>query len=73
MQYSCTFTQLTFSLETEVGFFMDVEYIERLINAGDLDKADQYLQSFIEPKSSKESIFLFFEIRKQKYFEALGK
>ncbi|WCJ30341.1 Protein TOPLESS [Euphorbia peplus] len=60
-------------LEQESGFFFNVKYFEEIIMNGDWDEVEKYLSGFTKVDDNRHSMKLFFEIRKQKYLEALEK
>ncbi|PWA42826.1 topless-related protein 4 [Artemisia annua] len=60
-------------LESESGVYCNVDYIEELVVKGDWDKLEKYLAGFIRVGDNRFSVKMLFEIRKQKYLEALDK
>lgn len=62
-----------FRLEKESGVFFDLKYFEEKILAGEFDESEKYLSAFINITDSPSSMKMFFEIRKQKYLEALDR
>lgn len=62
-----------FRLGYEAKFYFDWDYFSDLIMSGKWDDADKYLSGFIQldHNSVKDVIRSYFEIRKQKYFEAI--
>ncbi|XP_039686895.1 topless-related protein 2 [Medicago truncatula] len=60
-------------LEKESGVFFDLKYFEEKILAGEFDESEKYLSAFINITDSPSSMKMFFEIRKQKYLEALDR
>ena len=60
-------------LEHETGAFFDMEYFEDLVLSGNWDEAEKYLSGFIGLDDDRYSIKIYFEIRKQKFLEALDK
>lgn len=60
-------------MEQESGLFFNLKYFEEKILAGDLDEAEKYLGGFTKISENRNSMKMFFEIRKQKYFEALDR
>ncbi|KAL7121731.1 hypothetical protein ACP275_01G001800 [Erythranthe tilingii] len=60
-------------LEQETGYFFDLEYFEELILHGNWEEAEEYLSSFTLVEDNKYSTKIYFEIRKQKFLEALDK
>jgi periodic tryptophan protein 2 len=47
-----------------------MNYFGETIVNGEWEKAEEYLSSFTKLNENRYSMKLFFEIRKQKYFEA---
>ncbi|KAF9622713.1 hypothetical protein IFM89_032893 [Coptis chinensis] len=60
-------------LEQESGFFFNMKYFEEKAHAGDWDEVERYLSGFTKVDDNRYSMKIFFEIRKQKYLEALDK
>ncbi|KMZ75796.1 WD-40 repeat protein-like [Zostera marina] len=60
-------------LEKESGFFFNMKYFEDQVLAGEWDEVEQYLRGFTKVEDNRYSMKIFFEIRKQKYLEALDK
>uniref|UniRef100_A0A0D3AD99 CTLH domain-containing protein n=1 Tax=Brassica oleracea var. oleracea TaxID=109376 RepID=A0A0D3AD99_BRAOL len=60
-------------LEKESGFFFNMRYFEDCITAGEWDDVEKYLSGFTKADDNRYSMKIFFEIRKQKYLEALDK
>ncbi|KAG9156020.1 hypothetical protein Leryth_012087 [Lithospermum erythrorhizon] len=58
-------------LEQETACFFDMDYFEELLLAGNYDKAEEYLLGFISVELNRFSKKIYFEIRKQKFLEAL--
>nr|GFA10675.1 topless-related protein 4-like isoform X2 [Tanacetum cinerariifolium] len=58
------FKETVHRLEQESGFFFNVRYFEEMVTNGEWDEVEKYLSGFTK---------IFFEIRKQKYLEALDK
>ncbi|KAM7462172.1 hypothetical protein LguiA_030293 [Lonicera macranthoides] len=61
----------THVLEEETGIFFDMMHFENLVLGGNWDEAKRYLLGFIGIHNDKISIKIYFEIRKQKFLEAL--
>ncbi|XP_050268413.1 topless-related protein 4 isoform X2 [Quercus robur] len=57
-------------LEQESKIFFNVNYFGETIVNGEWEKAEEYLSSFTKLNDNRYSMKLFFEIRKQKYYEA---
>lgn len=70
-----TYVMITFCnrLEQETGYFFDLKYFEELGLNGNWEEAEKYLSSFTVLEDNKHSTKIYFEIRKQKYLEALDK
>ncbi|MFS7988867.1 putative Topless family protein [Helianthus anomalus] len=62
-----------FRLEQESGFFFNMKYFEEEVHNGNWDEVEKYLSGFTKVDDNRYSIKIFFEIRKQKYLEALDK
>ncbi|KAL8496923.1 hypothetical protein ACS0TY_020562 [Phlomoides rotata] len=60
-------------LEQETGYYFDLKYFEELVIDGNWDEAEKYLTSFTVVEDNKYSTKIYFEIRKQKFLEALDK
>ncbi|KAI3467994.1 hypothetical protein Pfo_024657 [Paulownia fortunei] len=60
-------------LEQETGYFFDLKYFEELVLNGNWEDAEKYLSSFTVVEDNKYSTKIYFEIRKQKFLEALDK
>ncbi|XP_062163072.1 topless-related protein 1-like isoform X2 [Alnus glutinosa] len=60
-------------LEQESGFFFNLKYFEELVLSGNWDEVEKYLSGFTKLDDNRHSMKIFFEIRKQKYLEALDK
>ncbi|XP_052199357.1 topless-related protein 4-like isoform X2 [Diospyros lotus] len=58
-------------LEQESGFFFNMRYFEEMVTNGDWDEVEKYLSGFTKVDDNRYSMKIFFEIRKQKYLEAL--
>ncbi|XP_054799239.1 topless-related protein 1-like [Prosopis cineraria] len=61
------------TLEQESALFFNFKYFEEQVLNGNLDEAEKYLQGFTKFDDNKFSMKAFFELRKQKYLEALDK
>ncbi|XP_027333298.1 protein TPR3-like [Abrus precatorius] len=59
------------ALERESGLYFDLKYFEDMVLEGMWDDAENYLSVFTKVKDNNHSIKIYFEMRKQKYFEAL--
>nr|GME14882.1 protein TPR3-like [Ipomoea batatas] len=60
-------------LEQETGIFFDMKHFEDIILGGFWEEAEKYLSSFTGVEDNKYSIKIYFEIRKQKFLEALDR
>lgn len=60
-------------LEQESGFFFNMKYFEDQVQAGEWDEVERYLSGFTKVEDNRYSMKIFFEIRKQKYLEALDR
>lgn len=60
-------------LEQESGFFFNMKYFEDEVHSGNWDEVEKYLSGFTKVDDNRYSMKIFFEIRKQKYLEALDK
>ena len=50
-----------------------MRYFEECVTNGEWDEAEQYISGFTKVDDNKFSMKIFFEIRKQKYLEALDR
>ncbi|KAJ4908640.1 Topless-related protein 4 [Raphanus sativus] len=60
-------------LESESGCYFNMRYFEELVTNGEWDEMEKYLSGFTKIQDNEQSMEIFFEIRKQKYLEALDK
>ncbi|KAK9677244.1 hypothetical protein RND81_11G130300 [Saponaria officinalis] len=67
------FKETVHKLEQESGFFFNMKYFEEEIHNGNWDEVEKYLSGFTKVDDNRYSMKIFFEIRKQKYLEALDK
>ncbi|KAJ0978459.1 hypothetical protein J5N97_013933 [Dioscorea zingiberensis] len=67
------FKESVHKLEQESGFFFNIKYFEEKVQAGEWDEVEKYLSGFTKVDDNRYSMKIFFEIRKQKYLEALDK
>ena len=58
-------------LERESGIYFDMKYFEDMLLAGKWDDAERYLSGFTRVDDNRHSTKVYFEIRKQKFLEAL--
>lgn len=50
-----------------------MRYFEEMVTNGDWDEVEKYLSGFTKVDDNRYSMKIFFEIRKQKYLEALDR
>ncbi|KAF4387713.1 hypothetical protein G4B88_004040 [Cannabis sativa] len=67
------FKETVHKLEQESGFFFNMKYFEDEVHSGNWDEVEKYLSGFTKVDDNRYSMKIFFEIRKQKYLEALDK
>lgn len=67
------FKETVHKLEQESGFFFNMKYFEDEVHNGNWDDVEKYLSGFTKVDDNRYSMKIFFEIRKQKYLEALDK
>ncbi|XP_038980428.1 protein TPR1-like isoform X3 [Phoenix dactylifera] len=67
------FKESVHKLEQESGFFFNMKYFEEKALAGEWDEVETYLSGFTKVDDNRYSMKIFFEIRKQKYLEALDR
>ncbi|OIS99858.1 PREDICTED: topless-related protein 3-like isoform X1 [Nicotiana attenuata] len=67
------FKESVHKLEQESGFFFNMKYFEEKVHAGEWDEVEKYLSGFTKVDDNRYSMKIFFEIRKQKYLEALDR
>ncbi|GMY21830.1 topless-related protein 3-like isoform X2 [Fagus crenata] len=65
------FKESVHKLEKESGFFFNLKYFEEKVQAGEWEEVEKYLSGFTKVDDNRYSMKIFFEIRKQKYLEAL--
>ncbi|KAL2661263.1 hypothetical protein AAZX31_03G213500 [Glycine max] len=65
------FKESVHKLEKESGFFFNMKYFEEKVQAGEWEEVEKYLTGFTKVDDNRYSMKIFFEIRKQKYLEAL--
>lgn len=61
------------SLERESGLFFDMKHFEDMVLAGKLDEAEKYLSGFTQVHENMLSTKTYFELRRQKFLEAMDK
>ncbi|KAM7493831.1 hypothetical protein LguiB_028440 [Lonicera macranthoides] len=67
------FKEAVHKLEQESGFYFNMKYFEDQVQAGEWDEVERYLCGFTKVEDNRYSMKIFFEIRKQKYLEALDR
>ncbi|XP_072978212.1 protein TPR3-like [Typha angustifolia] len=67
------FKETVHKLEQESGFYFNMKYFEDEVQNGNWDEVERYLSGFTKVDDNRYSMKIFFEIRKQKYLEALDK
>ncbi|XP_078443157.1 protein TPR3-like isoform X2 [Wolffia australiana] len=67
------FKETVHKLEQESGFFFNMKHFEEEVHNGNWDEVERYLSGFTKVDDNRYSMKIFFEIRKQKYLEALDK
>lgn len=73
MALNVVFVYWIHRLQRESGCYFDMRHFEHMVIAGKLDDADTYLSNFTGIFDNKNSTKIFFELRKQKYLEALDR
>ncbi|KAG5232348.1 WD-40 repeat family protein [Salix suchowensis] len=67
------FKESVHKLEKESGFYFNMKFFEEKVLAGEWDEVEKYLAGFTKVDDNRYSMKIFFEIRKQKYLEALDR
>ncbi|GAA0148029.1 hypothetical protein LIER_07579 [Lithospermum erythrorhizon] len=67
------FKESVHRLEKESGFYFNIRYFEECVTNGEWEDVEKYLSGFTKVDDNRYSMKIFFEIRKQKYLEALDK
>ncbi|KAK9683946.1 hypothetical protein RND81_10G176900 [Saponaria officinalis] len=67
------FEETVHMLEQESGLYFDMTYFEDLLTNGAFEEVEKYLSGFTKLEDNINSQKIFFEIRKQKYYEALDR
>ncbi|KAF3775758.1 TOPLESS protein [Nymphaea thermarum] len=67
------FKETVHRLEQESGFFFNMKHFEDQVQAGEWEEVERYLGGFTKVEDNRYSMKIFFEIRKQKYLEALDR
>ncbi|XWS11792.1 hypothetical protein CRYUN_Cryun37aG0031000 [Craigia yunnanensis] len=67
------FKETVHKLEKESAFFFNMRYFEDCVTNGEWDEVEKYLSGYTKVDDNRYSMKIFFEIRKQKYLEAMDK
>ncbi|KAF8400482.1 hypothetical protein HHK36_013780 [Tetracentron sinense] len=67
------FAESVHKVEQESGFYFNMKYFNEKTQAGEWEEVESYLSGFTKFYDNKYSRKIFFEIRKQKYLEALDR
>nr|GEY09068.1 protein TPR2-like isoform X2 [Tanacetum cinerariifolium] len=67
------FKETVHKLEQESAFYFNMKYFEEQVQAGEWDEVERYLCGFTKVEDNRYSMKIFFELRKQKYLEALDR
>ncbi|KAL8155491.1 topless-related protein 2-like [Apium graveolens] len=67
------YNETVLTLEKESGFFFNLGYLEEKVLSGEWDEVEKYLSQFTKVEDNRYSTKIYFEIRKQKYLEALDR
>lgn len=67
------FILLIHRLGRESGLYFDMKHFEDMVLKGKWDEAEKYLSEFTKVEDNNHSIKIYFELRKQKYIEALDR
>ncbi|CAM8938645.1 unnamed protein product [Rhodiola kirilowii] len=67
------FKETVHRLEQESGFYFNMRYFDEIVTNGEWDEVEKYLSGYTKVDDNRYSMKIFFEIRKQKYLEALDK
>lgn len=59
------------SLERESGFYFNISYFEEVVHNGSFGEAEEYVDGFTTIHENLFSTKIYFELRKQKFFETL--
>ncbi|KAI3893552.1 hypothetical protein MKX03_000505 [Papaver bracteatum] len=71
--YEGHYEKAAHKFEQESGIYFNMEYFENELRNGHWEEVENYLLGFTDLTSNRYSIKLFFEIRKQRYLEALDR
>ncbi|KAK9280606.1 hypothetical protein L1049_014301 [Liquidambar formosana] len=67
------FKDTVHKLERESRVFFNMKHFEDMVFDGKWDEVERYISAFTKMEDNRNSMKIFFEIRKQKYLEALDK
>ncbi|KAJ4792576.1 Protein TOPLESS [Rhynchospora pubera] len=67
------FKETMHQLEQESGLYFNMKYFEEEVMNGNWNEVEKYLYGFTKVDDNGHSMKIFFEIRKQKFLEALDK
>ncbi|KAJ4707841.1 Protein TOPLESS [Melia azedarach] len=67
------FRETVHKLEQESGLFFNTKFFEELVHSGKWEEVEKYLSGFTRLDDNRYSMKIYFEIRKQKYLEALDR
>ncbi|KAJ0922087.1 putative transcription factor interactor and regulator LisH family [Helianthus annuus] len=67
------FKETIHRLERESGFFFNMRYLEELVKNGEWDEVEKYISGYTKVEDNRYSMKIYFEIKKQKYLEALDR
>ncbi|KAI3883761.1 hypothetical protein MKW92_011797 [Papaver armeniacum] len=71
--YEGHYEKAAHKFEQESGIYFNMKYFENELRNGNWEEVENYLLGFTELTSNPYSIKLFFDIRKQRYLEALDR
>ncbi|KAI3857265.1 hypothetical protein MKW92_032670 [Papaver armeniacum] len=71
--YEGHYEEAAHKFEQESGIYFNMNYFENELRNGNWEEVENYLLGFTELTSNPYSIKLFFDIRKQRYLEALDR
>ncbi|KAI3891461.1 hypothetical protein MKX03_020743 [Papaver bracteatum] len=71
--YEGPYMKAAHQFEQESGIYFNMKHFENELRHGHWEEVENYLLGFTELTSNRYSIKLFFEIRKQRYLEALDR
>ncbi|MED6171821.1 hypothetical protein PIB30_044375 [Stylosanthes scabra] len=67
------YKETIYKLEKESGHFFDMKYFEEKVMNGEWEESENYLSGFTKMIDNRYSMKMYFEMRKQKYLEALDR